>query len=377
MVGALADWFAVTALFKKVHIPFISRHTEIIPRNKEKIANNLASFVHEKFFNTEALTLLIRKNNPAEKLYQWLNVEKNADLLSQKLNKVFLSLLNVIDDTIIQNFIIKAFHHALSKVDLSRGAGSLLDSLTKDKRHQALLDEAITYIARKLEQEDTQIFMSEGIVRWLQTEHPTKEKVLPTQWIGKNGAKLAVDALSRILSDVAANPKHKIRVDFDEMTQRAILRLKTDESFKLKAEEIKAYIKDDEKLNAYIKKLWQSARNKLTSDVQADDSVIAINLSASASWLGDTLKSDTQLQQSINAHIEDIVQKMAPEFTEFLVKHISDTVKNWDDKDMSRQIELNIGKDLQFIRINGTIVGGLIGLILFFLSHAHYLLSLA
>lgn len=373
MIGAIADWFAVTALFKKVHIPFISRHTEIIPRNKEKIANNLAKFVHEKFFNTESLTQLIRNNNPAEKLYLWLNQKKNADLFSQKLNKVALNLLNVIDDTIIQEFIINAFHHALSKVDLSRTTGSLLNSLTKDKRHQALLDEAINYLARKLESDKTQNFIADGIVNWLQTEHPTKEKVLPTQWIGKNGAKLAVDTVSRILTEVAENPNHKIRGDFDGMTQRAILRLKTDTNFKIKAEEIKRYIKDDEKLNIYIKKLWQSARNKLINDAQNDESMIAMNLSSAAQWLGDTLKNDTQLQHAINTHIEDIVNKTTPEFTEFLVKHISDTVKNWDDKDMSRQIELNIGKDLQFIRINGTIVGGLIGLILFLLSHANHL----
>lgn len=369
MIGALADWFAVTALFRRVHIPFISKHTEIIPRNKERIANNLASFVHEKFFNEQALTELLKKANLAHKLALWLDNSKNCHILAEKLNTFIRSILNIVDDAAIQHLLINAFHELLAQVDLSRGLGSFINSLTRDGRHEPILDDIFLYLGKKLDSNSTQEYLAQGIITWLETEHPNKEKILPTQWIGRNGAKLAIDALGKILLEIANDPEHKIRKDLNKSLASAIEKLKTDEAFKERAELIKNYLRDDEKLKEYLSKLWQSARKRIIEDTQKEDSIISKQVIRASKWFANNLKEDEYLRQSLNRHINDILLKASPELTKFLITHISDTVKNWDDKDMSKQIELNIGKDLQYIRINGTIVGGMIGCIIFILTN--------
>ncbi len=136
----------------------------------------------------------------------------------------------------------------------------------------------------------------------------------------------------------------------------------------LKAEEIKEYLKQDDALNTYISQLWGDLRNWLKADLDKEDSVLHSKVSAAGQWLGETLMQDANLRASLNQHMEEAATSAAPEFSAFLSRHISDTVKSWDAKDMSHQVELNIGKDLQRIRINGTVVGGVIGLILWLLT---------
>lgn len=369
MIGAIADWFAVTALFKKVHIPIISRHTEIIPRNKERIADNLARFVHEKFFNQRSLEQLLEKANLAEKFVNWLSEPKNIELVTKKTNSFIRSFLNIVDDQAIQSLLINAFHGMLSKVDFSRSLGSLIDSLTRDGRHEPLLNEFIIYLGETLDKEDTQDYLSQGIVTWLETEHPNKEKVLPTQWIGRQGAKLAIEAVGKILIDMSNNPEHKLRRDLDKAIIEAIGKLKSDQEFKNKVENIKQYITDDEKLKTYLGKLWISARKRIIADTENQDSSISKQVENACLWLTTNLINDKRLQGSLNQHINDVIMQASPELTSFLISHISSTVKNWDDAEMSQQIELNIGKDLQYIRINGTVVGGMIGCFLFLVTN--------
>lgn len=369
MVGALADWFAVVALFRKVPIPLLSSHTEIIPKNKDNIADNLSIFVRDKFFDVQSIAGLIRKYDLAQKISDWLVESSNTERLGHHLVKLAAGILDFIEDAPVRNFITQAVHTALEKVDLSKSAGVILESLTKDGHHQALLNEVIDQFAKILCNKDTQTLIANGIVRWLKVEHPLTEKVLPSEWIGRNGAKMAVSAISRVLNDINSNSNHSLRKDFDIFTEHFIHRLKQDPEFIAKGEEIKSYLQNDPTLNAYLKELWGSLRNWLKTDLNSSNSILHQKIVAAGQWVGKTLANDPDLRKTLNYHLEESAKNMAPDFAQFLTKHISDTVKNWDSKEMSQQIELNIGKDLQFIRINGTIVGGLIGLLLYIVSH--------
>ncbi|MDU4093784.1 MAG: DUF445 family protein, partial [Pantoea sp.] len=139
MVGALADWFAVVALFRRVPVPFISRHTAIIPRNKDRIGENLGRFVQEKFLDADSLLALIRRHDPAQLIGNWLSAPDNAQRLGQHLLQLMRGFLDLTDDRRIQNFIRRAVHKAIDKVDLTQSSALLLESLTKNNRHQALL----------------------------------------------------------------------------------------------------------------------------------------------------------------------------------------------------------------------------------------------
>jgi len=369
MVGALADWFAVVALFKRVPIPFVQRHTAIIPRNQEKIADNLALFVRDKFLDTESVVALIRRHDPADKVAHWLRQEQNARQLGDYLVKMGAGALDFIDDAPIQNFISRAVHKMVGSIDLSQSAGAIIDAMTQNGRHQELLDAGIGQLAALLHSEETQAFIAQGIVDWLREEYAMFEKMLPTETIGRKGADVAVRMAASLLARVHEDPDHPLRENFDQFTADFVARLKADPAFLAKGEEIKQYLLLDPTLNGYLRALWDDLKGWLKRDLASPDSVLHQRVVAAGSWVGRTLADDPRLRASLNEHLETAVRSAAPEFAGFLTKHIADTVKRWDSKEMSAQIEMNIGKDLQFIRINGTLVGGLIGIVLYVISN--------
>ncbi|MCU5773667.1 DUF445 domain-containing protein [Erwiniaceae bacterium BAC15a-03b] len=368
MVGALADWFAVVALFRRVPVPFISRHTAIIPRNKDRIGENLGRFVQEKFLDTQSLLALIRRHDPAQIIANWLSAPGNAERLGRHLLQVMRGFLDLTDDARIQRFIRRAVHKAIDKVDLTQSGAMLLESLTKNNRHQELLDAAIEQLLKLLNKPGTREFIAMQLVRWLKREHPIKAKMLPTEWLGEHSAELVSNAVNSLLDDIGQDHGHELRLGFNRAVERFIDKLKQDPEMARRADSIKSYLKEDEALNSYIGELWGDLRGWLKEDLNSDNSAVQAKITAAGHWFSETLLNDASLRASLNQHMEDAASTVAPDFAAFLTRHISDTVKSWDARDMSHQIEVNIGKDLQFIRINGTLVGGTIGLILYLLS---------
>ncbi|WP_196207851.1 DUF445 domain-containing protein [Citrobacter sp. Res13-Sevr-PEB04-36] len=376
MVGALADWFAVVALFRRVPIPFISRHTAIIPRNKDRIGENLGQFVQEKFLDTQSLVALIRRHEPALLIGNWFSQPENAQRIGQHLLQIMSGFLELTDDARIQRLIKRAVHKAIDKVDLSSTSALMLESMTKNNRHQVLLDTLITQLIALLQRDSSRAFIAQQIVRWLETEHPLKAKILPTEWLGEHSAELVSDAVNSLLDDISHDRAHQIRHAFDRATLNLIDKLKHDPEMTVRAESLKSYLKEDEAFNRYLGELWADLRQWVKTDINADDSRVKQRIASAGQWFGETLVADSALRTSLNEHLEQAAQKVAPEFATFLTRHISDTVKSWDAREMSQQIELNIGKDLQFIRVNGTLVGGSIGLVLYLLSQIPSLLTL-
>jgi uncharacterized membrane-anchored protein YjiN (DUF445 family) len=368
MVGALADWFAVAALFRRIPIPFVSRHTEIIPANKDRIADNLAAFVHEKFLDTDSIVRLIQRHDPAQKVADWLTQPANTEQLGRYLVKTAGWALDFIEDAAVQNFVRRAVHGMIQNIDLSKTAGTILESVTRDGRHQQLLDEGISQLAKLLDNEETQAFIAQGIVDWLREEYAFMEKMLPSELIGRKGADLTVRLAAGILHRVSEDPQHPLRQRFDSFTADFIARLQDDPAFEEKGEDIKRYLIGDATLNGYIGSLWSDLKGWIKADLDKEDSMLRRRLEATGAWVGRTLAEDPALRASLNENLELAARGAAPEFAGFLTRHIADTVKHWDSREMSAQIELNIGKDLQYIRINGTVVGGLIGVVLYLLS---------
>ncbi|WOZ76905.1 DUF445 domain-containing protein [Kosakonia sacchari] len=377
MVGALADWFAVVALFHRVPFPFIARHTAIIPRNKERIGDNLGQFVQEKFLDTQSLVALIHRHQPAQMIGVWFSQPENAQRVGVHLLQVMSGFLEMADDSRIQRLLRRAVHKAIDKVDLTETSALLLESLTRNNRHQKLLDTLIAQLIALLQRQSSRDFIARQIVHWLKTDHPMKAKILPTEWLGEQSADWVSEAVNSLLDDVNADSTHQIRQAFDRATMKLIANLKSDPEMAERAENIKEYLKNDETFNRYVGEMWADLRNWMKADMQSDDSRMQKRITDAGLWFGETLLADGALRASLNEHLEQAAHRVAPEFAAFLTRHISDTVKSWDARDMSQQIELNIGKDLQFIRINGTLVGGTIGLILYLLSQLPALLHVS
>lgn len=176
---------------------------------------------------------------------------------------------------------------------------------------------------------------------------------------------MIADTLNNIMLNIAADRDHKLRVKFDEMVQRFVARLESDPAFIAKGEDFKRYLRDGDTFNNYIGELWGSVRDWIKADIAGGNSRLGDGVVKAGAWLSEELLAHPDMRASLNQHLAGMARTLAPAFSSFLTRHISDTVKAWDEKDLSRQIELNIGKDLQFIRVNGTLVGGLIGLLLY------------
>jgi uncharacterized membrane-anchored protein YjiN (DUF445 family) len=237
----------------------------------------------------------------------------------------------------------------------------MLEGLTRDNRHQKLLDSLINQLIALLQRDSSRAFIARGIIHWLQTEHPLRPNCcLP------NGSANTARKWSPMRSIRCSTKSPRIAPsDPPGVRSRGTLKLidnlKTDPLLAEKADNIKAYLKNDEAFNRYLSEVWADLRGVDQNDVTRDDSHSTADCRCRAVvWRNAAPRC--ALRESLNEHLEQAAHRVAPEFAAFLTRHISDTVKSWDARDMSRQIELNIGKDLQFIRINGTLVGGSIGL---------------
>ncbi|VVE18048.1 DUF445 domain-containing protein [Pandoraea fibrosis] len=375
MVGGLADWFAVEALFRRIPIPGLSRHTNILIRKKDALGDGLARFVREKFLDTPSVVRLIQQQNPADAVSHWLGSHENTRQLSAVLVKVAGGVLDVMDERNVQAFIRRALDTMIDRLDLSQSAAAILDTLTRDGRHQALLDETLDYLVELLNEPQTREFISARIVDWLKTDHPKKEKVLPSEWLGNKGSDMISAAVTRLLAQMEADESHQLRQAFDRAVAGLIDRLKHDADFQAKLDAFKTQLKGDTALNAYVGGLWNEWRSWVKRDLARDDSVIGARITGAAAWIGQELARSESLRKALDAQLLDAAERMAPGFADFVTDHIRATVHGWNAEHLSRQIRLSVGQDLQYIRINGTLVGGLIGAVLYLIAQAPVLLA--
>ncbi|VVE63366.1 hypothetical protein PCA31118_01238 [Pandoraea captiosa] len=375
MVGGLADWFAVEALFRRIPIPGLSRHTNILIRKKDALGDGLARFVREKFLDTPSVVRLIEQQNPADALTRWLGSYDNTRQLSAVLVKVAGGVLDVMDERNVQAFIRRALDTMIDRLDLSQSAAAILDTLTRDGRHQALLDETLDYLVALLNEPQTREFISARIVEWLKTDHPKKEKVLPSEWIGNKGSDMISAAVTRMLAQMEADESHQLRQAFDRAVAGFITRLKHDPDLQAKLDGFKAQLKGDTALNAYVGGLWNEWRHWVKQDLAREDSVIGAKITGAAAWIGQELARSDSLRKALDAQLRDAAERMAPGFADFVTEHIRATVHGWNAEHLSRQIRLSVGQDLQYIRINGTLVGGLIGAALYLVAQAPILFA--
>ena len=197
---------------------------------------------------------------------------------------------------------------------------------------------------------------------------------MTTDWIGDSSARVLTGAVERLLQQISEDREHQLRHKFDDVVQALVERLKNDPAFLAKGEELKASLRDGTAFDNYARTLWDDLRAWLRHDLERPDSALHAKVAAAGGWIGHALADDPRLRASLNEHLEEAAHAMAPDFAAFLTRHISDTVKRWDAEGMSTLIEQKIGRDLQRIRINGTLLGGAIGFGLYLCSRLFELL---
>jgi uncharacterized membrane-anchored protein YjiN (DUF445 family) len=364
MVGALADWFAVVALFRHplgVPIP----HTAIIRNKKEAIAGNLADFIRDKFLASNTLIARLRAYNPAEHLAVYLMSRENAAGLAKGLTRVCADSLDFIDDERVQRLLQAALSNRIEGFDLSTSAGTVLETLRNGNRHQVVLDDLLQRCAGWLAGEEAQVKLAKAIEDMAAKEYPLLMVFMPNKdQFARGAGEKIVKRINAFIQEVNADPAHEVRYRFDTAVTGFIARLKSDPELRSKVEEIKRDVVHNQAITDYARSIGVDLKNWLESDLQQPDSKVQARIAAAIAGLGATLSLNRELKESLNEHLEKLLLHYGDALRTAIAGHISGTVQQWESDAYVSEIELSIGSDLQFIRMNGTLVGGVIGLLL-------------
>lgn len=366
-VGALADWFAVVALFRRpmgLPIP----HTAIIPDSKHRIADSLAVFVRDHFLDPATLMARLSVLDPASKLSEWLLEPGHVHRLSGPARTLVREGLDMLDEQAVRRAIHDFVVARVQAWDASATGADVLKLLTSDGRHHELLDGALVKLAEYLQDPQHKHELARLMVGYARREWPKAMKVLN---VVKSVDDLADDFAERLANAVIdemakalASPEHTVRVRYEAWLTAFMARMTEDPALREKINEIKTQILHHPAVHDYVNGLWSDIRAVIQRDLDRDDSALAGHLEQGLLRLGRQLAHDPALREAINTHVLSAASTLAGTLRVVVTTHIAQTVKDWDDDKLVRQVELSIGRDLQFIRVNGTLVGGLIGLLL-------------
>lgn len=368
MVGALADWFAVVALFRHplgLPIP----HTAILRNKKAVVAGNLAVFIRDRFLASETLLAKLREYKPAEKLATYLLSRNNAADLAAGVTRVLADSLDFIDDERVQQLLKAAIQNRVDTFDLAGSVGSLLLTLRKDNRHQIVLDELLNRFAVWLATPAAQARLAGSIDDLCTKEYPLLSHFIPNreQFSRGTGEKIS-RRINEFIQEVNADPAHELRYKFDGAVTDFIGRLQSDPVLRDKIAALKGEVAHHSSIADYVQGIGSELKSWLRHDLQQPRSVVKERLSAVIAGFATTLAGSRALQESLDEHLETALLHYGDSVRTAIAGHITATVQQWDNADYVSEIELSIGSDLQFIRMNGTLVGGCIGLLLHAIS---------
>ena len=361
VVGGVADWFAVTALFRHplgIPIP----HTAIVPARKDRIGRALGNFVQQNFLDREVVARKLAALRLGDRAAQWLSEPANARTVTRATAHALTSAANVLRDEDVQSFLERTAGDRLRSVQVAPLLGRALRLLTADGRHQELLDEALRLAARATEANDTLI----------------REKVQEqTPWwipniVDRRISDRVVSGIGRTLAEVSADPDHPLRHKFDHAVRNFIERLQSSPETIARAEALKEELLADEATREFIGTVWSDVKRKLRDYalLTEDAEFSGGKLEGAIASLAHNALEDPVLSEKLNNWIDQAVLAAVDVSRTEIAQLISGTVSAWDPQETSRRIELQIGRDLQFVRINGTIVGGMVGLLLYALTRA-------
>ncbi len=365
MVGAIADWFAVVALFRHplgLPIP----HTAIIPENKDRIGENLANFLCQHFLATDQVLDRVREFDAAGRVSAWLSVPANAERVGERLVSVARWAAGALDDERVRQFVAELVASGLRQVDVTRLSGQVLEAMTQDRRHQELLDGVLLQLAKLLGEDAVQDTITEAIAR----EIKALKYVGLDQMAARMATRKVVVIIAKTIIEMADDPAHALRLRFDELVGGFVLRLKDDPATHRRGEQLKADLIDNPVLGAYVNQLWSELLGWLQADMGQPDSTIRHRITQAAQTLGERLANDEVVRAWINEELQAVAPQLIARYREDIRQYIVGRVRAWDAREMTDELEQHIGRDLQFIRINGTLVGGLVGLVIHTLTHA-------
>lgn len=365
MVGGIADWFAVVALFRHpLGIPIW--HTAIIPTKKNEIGENLGNFVSEEFLNREKLEIKLEEFNFATKASDWLSQEEHANKIADLVVvNIIPGILKTIKDEDVKRFIQVQFAAKLESINFGNWVALALEPLQKGNVKDQLLTNLLEVMSGELSN-------NKDLIR-----KKVKESTpfLSFGLADKSISEGVFNGLQEFL-DEAKNPESAIRIKIDEYVYNFLDKVKNSEEMRVKINTMILDFAGKKEVQDYINGIWDEIKLSITNDLEkGEESSIKNNISGLIQSFGSGLKEDAVMIDKINNFIKNDLLSVLLNNKKVIGDLISSTVKSWDGKEVSEKLELEIGKDLQYIRINGTLVGGLIGIVIYIVEWMyHYFL---
>ncbi len=358
MVGALADWFAVTALFRHplgLPIP----HTNLIESSKQQLGDNLGGFVVSNFLSPQNIRPYIQKLKISNFVGEWLGKEKNQEVLMKNLSDIVLDILNKLDDAAVSLFISKKVSEMTDDIKLNAIVGNGIHYILEKNDHQRIITSLSSQIKNYITENDEMIKdrVKKGSYTFIPSfvEHKIADKI--------------AGGLADFFGEIEEDPDHELRNLITGKIYEFSTDLKEDSKWDQEFRNIKNDLLKADKLNEYSNDIWISIKKTLTEELQQEDSSLKKYLSKNLDEFSENLKTNESLQHKIDNWVRVTAYKYILKNTHQFGNLISSTVGNWQGKELSEKLELEVGKDLQFIRVNGTLVGGLVGLIIYTISH--------
>lgn len=360
MVGALADWFAVTALFRHplgLPIP----HTNIVEKGKDEIGEGLANFIKNRFLTRQTAEKWLDDIDLAEKASAWLKNEQHAQELSRTLCRALRAVIDN-DNGELEAFVSRNFRGALDRMNVSTLIARLLKRLVSDNHTKVLIEKLIDVGLA---------YFDEHREQW---RKGVKERA---RFFTKNVQGMVFDKMAREVRNTLRNARHnqQFRQQFDERINQLISKFEDDVEMKEGIESSKQKFLNDPSVAKAFDSLGVELKRHMVqrlTETKDSDPPLAKDIVKLLDRLGDMLAEDPFTRQMVNERLRAAIPSFVEESGDTLSSIISKTVERWDAKQTSDRIELYIGKDLQFIRINGTIVGGLVGLTIYIASHVFF-----
>jgi uncharacterized membrane-anchored protein YjiN (DUF445 family) len=354
MVGGVADWFAVTALFKyPLGIPI--PHTAIIKKKKDQLGEGLGAFVRENFMSPEVVETKLRDAEVAGRLGKWLSEPSHAERVAGEAATVLRVLVEMLRDEDVQHVLDKMIVKRIAEPQWGPPIGRVLATLLAEGRQEALLQ-----------------LLADRAFQWSLNGGPIIERVVerdsPT-WSPRWVDHLVGDRIHRELMDftdkVRRNPDHELRRSATRFLFEFADDLQHDEDTIGKAEDIKKQIMARDEVAKAAETAWNAAKRIFLESVDDPSSALRTRIADSAVHIGEALRDDADLRDKVDNWIIRAAQHLVSQYGAEITTVITDTIERWDADEASKRIELHVGRDLQFIRINGTVVGSLAGLIIY------------
>ena len=355
MVGGLADWFAVTALFRHplgLPIP----HTAIIPRNKDRIGETLANFLNENFLIASVVARRMRGIDVAGAAGRFLRMpEGEGTRMRQGASRLIADIFEGLDEERLGGILKGAVASRIRRMEVAPLLGASLATSINQDRHVPMLEAAIRWTARALD-------ANESLIR--EMVHKRASWILRLAGLDAKLADAIVDGLRKLTVEMATDPAHPVRVKIEEQLAKLANDLQTDARTRERVEAIKDELLANPAVGQWLDGLWEKGREAIIRAARNPEAALAGKLGEVVRSMGTTLESDPRIRSAINQFARRAVAGMAASYGTSIVKLVSETIRGWDARTVTARLEAAVGRDLQYIRINGTIVGGLVGVTL-------------